>query len=61
MERKERKETKYCGKCYQMIETIGETCPECGRALYHIYEERKKGDKTKKLLGIKRKVPLGLV
>jgi len=37
-----RKETKYYSKCHQMVETIDETCPECGQGLYHIYQVTKR-------------------
>jgi len=34
------REAKYCGRCYQIIKTISETCPKCGRALFHIYHKK---------------------
>jgi len=35
-----KEEAKYCSKCHQMIKTISETCPKCGRMLYHIYHKK---------------------
>jgi len=48
----ERDETKYCAKCREMVKTISETCPKCGRSLYYIYH-KKEGNVPKKKLTTK--------